>query len=87
MIELVKKWGWAGSAIAFVIGATWGLLTYQHQARLGFQNPMVQKTIELCYEVSDVVGRMTDEPDQTKWTALNTQFWSLYCGRLVLIEN
>ena len=87
MVDLVKKWGWAGSVVAIAIGATWGLFTYQHQARIAFQNPMVQRTIELCVEIADVVGRLTDEPDQKKWRILETQFWSLYWGRLVLVEN
>ena len=87
MVELIKKGGWAGSVVTIAIGATWGLLTYQHQARIAFQKPMVQRTIEFCVEIADVVGRLTDEPDQTKWQSLKTQFWSLYWGRLVLVEN
>jgi len=87
VIDLIKKWGWAGSVVAIATGAIWGLLTFQHQARIEFQKPMVQRTIEFCVEIADVVGRLTDEPDQIKWQALKTQFWSLYWGRLVLVEN
>ena len=83
----LKNLGWIGTAAAAVFASIWGFLTYEDQARLAFRKPMVDHTINLCLEITDLAGNMVGEPDEGQWRKHIGDFWRLYYGKLVMIEN
>ncbi len=85
-METLKSISWIGAVAAAFAGAVWSFLTYEDKTRLEFQQPMVTKTIELCFEVSKLTGDMVSDNGQ-HWSEDRAHFWSLYHGQLVLVEN
>ena len=87
LVELLKKLGTAGSVIAATIAALWAFTVHEHQARLDFQKPWIEKHIDFCVDVARAVGRLTASKNDAEWNDDKVTFEQLFWGNLILVED
>ena len=87
MGEFVKSFGWLGTVAGAMFAAVWAFLTYEDQARIAFQKPIVDRTLELCFAISELTAQMVSDQDPPTWYKARNDFWTYYHGRLVLVES
>ena len=87
MLSWINGLGWIGTMALALGGGVWGVLTYEDQARLAFRKPLVDKTINLCFEASELAGKLVSDGVDANWQEHKTHFWRLYYGQLVMIED
>jgi hypothetical protein len=70
---------------AVTIGAgVWQFSAQQSQAN---KKPFLEEQLGLAFDISNTVGTLATETDQESWRKARKNFWRLYWGPLVIVEN
>jgi len=85
--EIVKNYGWLGTAIVTVGGAIWAVTRYLQNAKLEYVKDFNTRQLNTFFKTAETVANLVAEIDQQKWGQHQTTFWHLYYGDLVLFEN
>jgi hypothetical protein len=62
----------------------WQFTAQQQQAN---RQPFLQKQLELCFQATEVAGRLASESDPVEWEKARVTFWRLYWGPLSIVED
>jgi hypothetical protein len=73
--------------IGTLIGLSVGIWRFGAQQAQANKGPFLQKQLELCFEATEIVGRLASEIDAEEWEKLRLSFWRLYWGPLSIVED
>jgi hypothetical protein len=62
----------------------WQFIVQQRQAN---RLPFLQRQLELCFQITETVGRLSSETDPIEWEKARVAFWRLYWGPLSIVED
>jgi hypothetical protein len=86
-MDISKSIGPVLTLVVAGCAAIWSYITYQDKARLDFQQPFVDRTIGLCFEVTQLVGELVSEPTESEWNKRRDRFWTLCVGPMILVAQ
>ena len=72
---------------ALVFSALYGVLHYVNDAERESQKPFLDQRLALYLETNETVATITTSNDQKKVQDAKAQFWTLYWGRMAVVEN
>ena len=80
-ITLVIPW------LITIVGAAIGLWQFILQQQQANRQPFLQRQLELCFQASEITGRLSSETDPAQWEKDRVAFWKLYWGPLSIVED
>src|SRR5208283_6088521 len=82
------------TAVAIVVGAFWTLYVYSDNrafqlatARIEANKPLSEKRLELYAAVTSAAATIATSKNQAELTKAEEQFWNLYWGPLILVQD
>lgn len=72
---------------ALVFSALYGVLHYVNDAERESQKPFLDQRLAIYLETNQTLATLTTTNDPKKLRDAKAQFWTLYWGRMAIVEN
>jgi len=75
------------ATIIAISGFLFGVWKFAEESERGFRKPYWEKSISLYFEATSATATIASTTDETERSAAINDFWRLYWGPLVLVED